>query len=776
MNPKVQNVKNLFANSRTRTIILLTAVVLFIGLLVGAVHLLRQSSAGGSDTAAQLGSTPNIQSVPGGGDQPASDSYKRLVEQANEQQAQVAAERGGSAIPTIVDTNQIGQTQAQPPTACCNACCTASSNGKNVPPLQASSLTTGTLVYDAQGHVIGNVGADGKVRDAEGHVIGSVGPDGIVRDANNRVIGSAGAASKDAPVYDNAGNIIGKVGADGKVRDAQGNVIGTVGPDGVVHDLKGAVLGKVGTAVAGNPVYDTHGNLIGTVGPDGLVRDASGNIVGKVAPDGTVLDKNNHPIGRVSEVPVYDSNGKLIGTIGADGQVRDANGHVIGKVEPDGTVRDSKGNIIGKAEPLVTAGKHSGNVPGAPVYDKQGRLIGTVGPDGRVRDIHGKVIGSVKADGTVVDEDGSPIGTVGPTAPGAPVYDKQGRMIGTVGADGIVRDAQGRAIGQLGADGTVRDLQNNVIGSTTAPAEPTVNAAAQTTGAASNDAFANLTPGAAPSGNTAMQALIDQQAEQISIQKADQLQQQMQGAMATQATQLFTAWAAPQQQYVVGIPPIAQQNGLADSGRTMNRGSASGASGASGSTPAVPITPTVKAGTILYATLLSEVNSDAPGPILAEIVDGKFKGGRLIGKLTVQGQKVLIQFQTLSLANYPSGISINVVAIDQNTAQTALSSYTNNHYILRYGTLFASAFLEGYANAIMTSGQTVVTNGLAVDTQHPDLNARGKFMVALGNVGSQYASNMSSVFATPPTVHVYSGTPIGLLFLDDLVIPSLQSN
>jgi hypothetical protein len=32
----------------------------------------------------------------------------------------------------------------------------------------------------------------------------------------------------------------------------------------------------------------------------------------------------------------------------------------------------------------------------------------------------------------------------------------------------------------------------------------------------------------------------------------------------------------------------------------------------------------------------------------------------------------------------------------------------------------------------------------------------------------QYSSALRGVFNTPPTVHVFSGTPMGILFLSDL--------
>ena len=870
MSLKLQNITHLFKNVRTRTIIIVTALILLLGLLVGVGRLMNKAAP--ADSSIQLKDPPNLQSIPGGLDQSPSADYQRLQQQQNIQQAALAEKTGDSAIPTLLDTSQFNQSQ-QNANACCRpcSCCgtnSACSNQIYTPSgtalLQPSQLRSGTLVYDAAGNVVGRLGADGKVRDKQGEIIGQVGPDGLVRAADGSVIGSAAVSASGDPVYDATGHLIGHVGIDGKVRDAQGRVMGTVAPDGTVRDLKGAVIGRVinpqtinsgvgasvydtqghllgtvgsdgkvrdakgnvvgevgtdgivrdatgkiigktGVSNVGAPVYDAQGHLLGTVGSDGKVRDAKGNVVGEVGTDGIVRDATGKIIGKtgVSNVgaPVYDAQGHLLGTVGSDGKVRDAKGNVVGEVGTDGIVRDATGKIIGKTgvsnvgAPVYDAQGHllgtvgadgvvhdaKGNVigkvgadgfvrdaegklvgqaylkgnskraiviPGMPVYDKQGKLIGTVGANGGVLDSHGKVIGTLDRNGVLHDANNKILGKVGATAPGIPLYDAQGRLIGTVGSDGIVRDSQGRAIATIGADGVARDRQGNSLGSTTAP----------TVSRTDSNRVSNTTPDSVNllSGpgnpNPELQAILDRQAQQISAQKAEQLQQQMQSSMSTQASQLFAAWVSPTQQYVAGVPSL--------SGGVVGGGASGGGSSLAATAPAA-----VKAGTIMYAVLLTEVNSDEPGPVLAEIVQGKFKGARILGTLSNQGKKVLLSFNTLTLPKLGQSIAINTIAIDENTARTALSSYTNNHYWLRYGTLFASAFLQGYGQSFAAVQPNFVFFN---NNTTPDLNPRQRIFVGLGQVGTQYASVLGSVFSTPPTVHVYSGTPMGILFLSDL--------
>lgn len=830
MNAKttIKNLAGMFRNTRTRTIILLTVAVLLVGVIVGIFRL--GGGGRGPATEATLRSTPSIQSVPGGFDNPESPEYIRLQEKQNLQQAKIAQQQGTSAIPTIVRSSEFpgppGPTAPGSANTCCIPCgCPAAGGGVGgLGASQACSLQPGTLSYDPQGRVMGTVGPDGKIRNANGNNIGAVGPDGLVRGPNNVVIGGVGSVIAGMPIYNPLGKTVGRVGPDGKARDASGTVIGTVTPDGVTRDMYGNILGKTASSLAGTAVYNNQSRLIGTVGPDGKVRDSAGRVIGAVDCDGTVRDTNgdvvgktgsvvagatpvcndqNQPLGtagpdgRVRDVegriigtigangvvldaagkvigksgcifpipkqgvvagtPVYDSQGRLIGIAGADGKVRDANGKIIGTVGPDGIVRDSAtGAILGKVGAAV---------PGTPVYDAQGRLIGTVGADGKVRDANGNIIGTVGPDGVVRDANGKVIGKTGPTITGTPIYDAQGRLIGIAGPDGKVRDSDGKVIGTVGPDGVVRDPDGNVIGTTTAPGATPAGGLPAATASQQLAAIQALTPSPSETAARTQAEIARRQAALVSKQEAEQMKSQYQGAMTGQAGQLIAAWVSPFQAYVEGTPPPAQAVMGQRGGMLVGRAGVPGRAGGISTAEAAPI---VKAGTVMYGVLITSVNSDEPGPVLATIVVGKFKGGKLIGSLTNQGEKVMLTFNTLTLPSSPASISVNVVAIDQCTARTALSSHTDHHYLLRYGTLFAASFIQGYGQAFQTSGQTVISTGLATATTTPVLSPQGKFFVALGNVGTRYSSVLGNVFNTPPTVHVYSGTALGLLFLSDV--------
>jgi hypothetical protein len=526
------------------------------------------------------------------------------------------------------------------------------------------------------------------------------------------------------PVYDKNGRLIGYVGADGKVRDINGNVIGTMGPDGIVRDANGNIIGQTSHLLPGTPIYDTKNcSLIGRVGEDGQVRDASGKVPGILGADGVLKDADGKVLGQAGK-PAYGPDNKLLGFACTDGKVRDANGNVIGTVGPDGIVRDLNGNIIGRVGAIA---------PGTPVYGPNGKILGYVGPDGKVRDANGNIVGSIGADGVVKDANGNTIGSISkPVDLGTAVYGPDGKLLGYLGADGKLRDANGNIIGSVDADGTIRDLSGKIIGSTAKKV-------------------------------SAEQTSEEHHTKITSDQPVSQQIAQAQQSMTTQANQLFSAWASPSQQLVQGDNSSQVQG----SGNSVSASTGGAQSSGAASGPVF-----IKAGTVFYGVIDTAVNSDEPGPVMATIVNGPYKGGRLLGSLTNQKEAVMLSFNLLTLKNFPKSIPVNVVAIDQDTARTGIVTEVNDHLWYRYGSIFAAAFIQGYGQAFQTSGSTITSNGLSTQSSTPDLSPVGKFFVALGNVGQQFNSQAQLAFNTPPTVNVASGTAVGLLFLTDAQLPN----
>lgn len=267
------------------------------------------------------------------------------------------------------------------------------------------------------------------------------------------------------------------------------------------------------------------------------------------------------------------------------------------------------------------------------------------------------------------------------------------------------------------------------------------------------------------------------QEQQLNQQQKQERLGQIQTSMLSQANSLFGTWTPPApQQYVEGEAPKKEEVAGATTAMvvpptTTATTTVAAAKAAAGGVSEVECAD-VKAGEVMMAVITSSIDSDENSPVMATIVSGKLKGGKLIGQFTLLKQKVLVNFNKLDLPGKPASIGINAVAIDPDTAHTALASCVNNHYWLRYGTLFASSFLSGLADAISQQGSQVSTGAGGILVTHDPLSVGQQVAVALGAVGSQYASVLGSNFTRPPTVYVYDGSSIGILFLQDLTLPT----
>lgn len=176
----------------------------------------------------------------------------------------------------------------------------------------------------------------------------------------------------------------------------------------------------------------------------------------------------------------------------------------------------------------------------------------------------------------------------------------------------------------------------------------------------------------------------------------------------------------------------------------------------------------VRAGTIVPAVMLTSINSDEPGPVVAEIVTGPLKGARVIGQMKSSDQKVVVQFNTLSMPGAPKSYRIDTFAVDPESSRTAIASDVNNHYFLRYGLQLAAAFITGYGQAVSNMGSTTTTNAFGgTTTTYDQLNHKQITESAFGKVGETLGQNIKQDANRAPTVTVDGGTAIGLLFMSD---------
>lgn len=275
----------------------------------------------------------------------------------------------------------------------------------------------------------------------------------------------------------------------------------------------------------------------------------------------------------------------------------------------------------------------------------------------------------------------------------------------------------------------------------------------------------NTMPGTSNPGMT------QQEMQEMNQQRAAQHQALIQG-MAGQAQQLVAAWQPPVMEHRTA-PDTIKKDALDAAGGTTTTTSSSSTTTTGVDSSAVPF---IKAGTVIFAVLDTAANSDYPdSPVMATIVTGKYKGAKLLGKLTttksVSGQmdRISLNFTLMNLDEWPQSKTVTAYAIDPDTARTVLASNVNYHYMMRFGAIMATSFMQGYGNAISTSGATtgIGLNGTQT-TSNPQFSPTDKVAMAFGQIGQALGSVTQNYVNTPPTVKVDSGVSLGILFMSDV--------
>lgn len=272
-----------------------------------------------------------------------------------------------------------------------------------------------------------------------------------------------------------------------------------------------------------------------------------------------------------------------------------------------------------------------------------------------------------------------------------------------------------------------------------------------------------------------LQTIINKQNQQMAEQKYQQKIQQRTSEMSSAANQAISSWKKVSAQSGLVTSTIAEKVEKTQTLIETNQKVAMVDDLAMSSQ--MRARSTVKTGDILFAVVDTSVNSDEPGPILATIVSGKLKGTKLIGSfnLPTNANKMVITFNTMSIPGAAKTTSISAYAIDANTARTALSSRTDHHYLMRYGSLFASSFIEGFGNAFQSANTTVTIGGTGGGNNISVQNGIGRSslqnaVIGLATVGKSWGQQAQQLFNTPTTVEVFSGTGIGVLFTQDVVL------
>ena len=197
----------------------------------------------------------------------------------------------------------------------------------------------------------------------------------------------------------------------------------------------------------------------------------------------------------------------------------------------------------------------------------------------------------------------------------------------------------------------------------------------------------------------------------------------------------------------------------------------------------------VMAGSVIPAVLVSGINSDLPGPILAQVsqnvfdsATGKYllvpQGSRLIGiyenASTYGQQRVEIAWQRLIFPNTSSMDLPQMPGADQG-GYSGFTDEVNNHYLRTFGTaavmsLISAGQMVGQM-ATFGGGGTygpygyTQPNQWAMTSQTAGSAASGQF----GAVGQQMIGNGMN---RPPTIEIRPGYQFNVMVTEDLVFPA----
>lgn len=285
--------------------------------------------------------------------------------------------------------------------------------------------------------------------------------------------------------------------------------------------------------------------------------------------------------------------------------------------------------------------------------------------------------------------------------------------------------------------------------------------------------------------------LADQQRQLQAELLREQLEQERKAieaiakAMDNQASAAIRSWTnIPQQVYIRGDWAPDDPVGEYKSAKEAATGGSDGQNDTSSNGDSEEGEILVQAGDILFAVVETAVNSDfGESPVLARVVGGQLKGARVIGKFrqisNAYQKKLIIEFDRMNIEGEDKSFAIKAFAIDPETSRTAIATGVDNHYLFRYGSLFASTFLEGYASAVAessgsttTSTQSGIVAGLPTNTQQttkvkPPTSGKEQFFEGISEFGTALAEAWSENVNRPATITIDQGTGVGLLFIQD---------
>jgi intracellular multiplication protein IcmE len=272
------------------------------------------------------------------------------------------------------------------------------------------------------------------------------------------------------------------------------------------------------------------------------------------------------------------------------------------------------------------------------------------------------------------------------------------------------------------------------------------------------------------------QAMTEQQRQQqaqLAQQRAQQEQQQndmMARAMQQQMQSLVGAWTPK----AMSIVKVSDGAGTTGNGGTGTNG-INGANGtlAEQDRAKSTVKTLIAAGTVSYAQLMTEANSDVQAPILAQILSGPLQGARAIGSFQVASDEYLVlKFTTATLRK--KEYSIDAIALDPETTLGGLVTESDQRYFSRIVVPAAASFVAGFGNSLSNETK-VTTNGNTTVSEKSAGSVREGLAQGIGSAGQKVSDLMTQEAAKiKPLVRVAVGTSMGLLFVHSVTEAKAQ--
>lgn len=173
----------------------------------------------------------------------------------------------------------------------------------------------------------------------------------------------------------------------------------------------------------------------------------------------------------------------------------------------------------------------------------------------------------------------------------------------------------------------------------------------------------------------------------------------------------------------------------------------------------------IPAGTIEYAQLITEASTDAPGPILAQIMSGPLSGSRLLGSFQQGNDLLVLNFNTVVV----EGISrqASAIALDPAKSSPGVVTEVDQRYFKRVILPAAASFIQGVGEGIANAGSTNVSvQGETVSQEEEDLDLREELFSGVEEAADTLGDLIErEAQRTKPLIRVAAGTPVAIMFL-----------